>query len=89
MKLGEEGEKLAIDYLKEKGYKIIRHNYKTPIGEIDIIASEGDTLVFIEVKTRESIRYGLPFEAVNNSKRRKITNVALLYLKKLKEMPAC
>ena len=89
MKLGEEGERLAVEFLKEKGYKIIRQNYKTPIGEIDIIASDGDTLVFIEVKTRESIEYGLPFEAVNKAKKRKIANVALLYLKKLKEIPAC
>ena len=89
MKLGEEGERLAVEFLKENGYRIIRRNFKTSIGEIDIIASEGETLVFIEVKTRESIEYGLPFEAVTRAKKRKIANVALLYLKKLKEVPAC
>ena len=89
MKLGEKGEGLAVKFLKKKGYRIIKQNYKTPIGEIDIIAAEGDTLVFIEVKTRESLEYGHPFEAVNKAKRRKIANVALLYLKALKKEPPC
>jgi putative endonuclease len=89
MKLGERGEGLAVQFLKKKGYKIITQNYKTRIGEIDIIAREGDTLVFVEVKTRESIAYGKPFEAVNYFKKRKISNAALLYLKKLKEIPPC
>lgn len=89
MKLGEKGEVLAVSYLKKRGYKIITQNFKTRIGEIDIIAIEGDTLVFVEVKTRESIAYGKPFEAVDYFKKRKIANVALLYLKKLKEIPPC
>ncbi len=89
MKLGEKGEELAVKFLKKQGYKIIRQNYRTPIGEIDIIAKDGETLVFIEVKTRESIEYGMPFEAINRLKKRKIANVALLYLKKFKEMPPC
>ncbi len=57
MKLGEKGEELAVRFLKKKGYKIIKQNYKTRIGEIDIIARDGNALVFIEVKTRESIEY--------------------------------
>ena len=89
MRLGEKGEGLAVNFLKKKGYKIIERNYKTRLGEIDIIAADGKTLAFIEVKTRESIAYGQPFEAVNFFKRRKISNVALLYLKKLKEVPPC
>lgn len=89
MRLGEKGERLAVKFLKKKGYKIIKQNYKTPIGEIDIIARDRETLVFIEVKTRDSIVYGLPFEAVNRTKKRKIANVALLYLKRFKEMPPC
>ncbi len=89
MKLGEKGEELAVRFLKKKGYKIIKQNYKTRIGEIDIIARDGNALVFIEVKTRESIEYGLPFEAINSAKKRKIANVALLYLKRLKEIPPC
>ena len=89
MRLGQKGEELAVKYLRKKGYKIIKQNYKTKIGEIDIIANDGGTLVFVEVKTRESIAYGMPFEAVNSYKRRKIANVALLYLKKIKEVPPC
>ncbi|MBI4847877.1 MAG: YraN family protein [Nitrospirae bacterium] len=87
--LGEKGEGLAAAFLKKKGYSIIEQNYKNSIGEIDIIAKDDDTLVFIEVKTRESIEFGLPFEAVNNRKRRKIANVALLYLKRFDDLPQC
>ncbi len=89
MKLGKKGEKLAVKFLRKKGYKVIKQNYKTRIGEIDIIAKDRETLAFIEVKTRESIEYGLPFEAVNRAKKKKIANVALLYLKKVKEIPPC
>lgn len=89
MNLGDKGEGLAASYLRKNGYKIIKQNFKTRIGEIDIIAMEEDTLVFVEVKTRESIAYGKPFEAVNYFKKRKIANVAMLYLKKLNEIPPC
>lgn len=89
MKLGQRGEDLAASYLQKQGYKIIQRNYKTMIGEIDIIARDGDDLVFIEVKTRESLEYGHPFESVNKNKRRKIANVAMLYLKRLKDIPPC
>jgi putative endonuclease len=87
--LGSEGEELAVKYLQKKGYNIIARNYKTPIGEIDIVAKDGDTLVFVEVKTRANNAFGYPFEAVHRTKRRKMKNLALLYLKKQrKELPA-
>lgn len=89
MKLGEKGEGLAVKFLKKKGYRIVEQNYKTNIGEIDIIAFDGSVLVFIEVKTRESIGFGLPFESVNRRKRRKIINVALSYLKRFEDLPQC
>jgi putative endonuclease len=74
--------------LQKKGYRIVKRNYKTPVGEIDIIAKDGDTIVFIEVKTRTDISFGYPFEAVNNRKRQKLKNLALLYLKRQgKESP--
>jgi putative endonuclease len=86
--LGSEGEHLAVKFLKKRGYKIIARNYKTPIGEIDIIAEDGDTIVFVEVKTRTDDSFGQPFEAVNRRKRQKMKNLALLYLKKQgKESP--
>ncbi|RJQ51236.1 MAG: YraN family protein [Nitrospiraceae bacterium] len=89
MRLGERGERLAATFLKDNGYSIIERNYKVPMGEIDIIARDNGTLVFVEVKTRESIEYGMPFEAVNRAKRRKISKVALSYLKRFDDLPPC
>jgi putative endonuclease len=83
--LGIKGETLAVKFLKGEGYKIITRNYKTSIGEIDIIAKDRDTIVFVEVKTRSDEFFGQPFEAVNNRKRQKMKNLALLYLKKQKK----
>jgi len=86
--LGIEGEDLAVKFLKKIGYRIVAKNYKTQIGEIDIIARDGDTTVFIEVKTRTNDSFGYPFEAVHRVKRQKLKNLALLYLKKQgKELP--
>ena len=70
--LGSKGEDLAIQFLKKKGYRIIDRNYKTSVGEIDIIARDGNTIVFVEVKTRTDDSFGYPFEAVNKKKRQKL-----------------
>ena len=78
---GKKGEALATNYLKNKGYKIIANNYKTKIGEIDIIAEINNTIVFVEVKTRISSAFGDPLEAINYQKQRKIRNVATYFLK--------
>lgn len=83
-RLGTSGEELAWRFLKKKGYRIIERNYKTPIGEIDLIANDRGVTVFIEVKTRSSISFGFPFEAVHTKKRQKLRNLALLYLKQKK-----
>ena len=86
--LGQKGESLAVKFLETRGYKIISKNFKTSLGEIDIIAQDGDTVVFIEVKTRANDSFGYPFEAVHSRKRRKLRDLALLYLKKKgKEFP--
>ena len=79
-RLGDIGEKTAIEYLKKQGYHIFETNFKCKQGEIDIIAADNDTIVFVEVKTRSSDAYGQPSEAVNYYKRRKIVQVALAYL---------
>lgn len=84
-KFGEKGETLAAKYLKKRGYKIIEQNYRTPLGEIDIIAKEKNTIVFVEVKSRRSIRFGSPKWAVTPKKQRKISMVALHYLKSTKQ----
>jgi putative endonuclease len=78
---GEAGEALAARLLRKKGYQIVATNYRTPLGEIDIIARDGDTIVFVEVKARQSGRFGAPKWAVTPRKQRKISMVALYYLK--------
>lgn len=89
MRLGEKGEGIAVSFLKKNGYSIIERNYRNTFGEIDIIARDNETLVFIEVKTRESMEFGLPFESVTMRKRKKIAKVALSYLKRFDEVPSC
>lgn len=79
--LGNRGEDLAEKFLKKKGFKIVARNFKTLIGEIDIIAEDKGTLVFVEVKTRSDYSYGHPFEAVNFRKKQKLRKLALYYLK--------
>ena len=79
--LGKKGEETAVGLLKDNGYKILLRNYKTKLGEIDIIASDKGTICFIEVKTRQSDRFGLPSEAISASKQRQISKVSLTFLK--------
>ena len=79
---GKKSERLAAEYLRRKGYRIIETNYRSPMGEIDIIAKEKGTLVFVEVKARRSSRFGSPKGAVTPAKQRKISMAALDYLKR-------
>jgi len=79
--LGRRGEDEAAFYLKKQGYVLLQRNYRCPLGEIDIIAKEGKTLVFIEVRARSSDRFGMPQESVNRNKILKIYKVAQYYLK--------
>jgi len=82
---GEKSESVTVDFLKKQGYRIIELNYRTKLGEIDIIAKQEKTLVFIEVKARKSSRFGRPELAVTPKKQRKISMVALYYLKSTKQ----
>ena len=84
--LGRAGEVKAAEFLKKKGFKIIKTNYKTYIGEIDIIAEDGEYTVFIEVKTRTSEDFGMPSEAVTIAKQQKYYRVATEYLQKVKKL---
>lgn len=87
--LGRKGEDLGARFLRDKGYRVLARNYKTPAGEIDLIAEDNGTVVFVEVKTRSGDAFGQPFEAVDRRKREKLRKVALSYLKRLKsERPA-
>jgi putative endonuclease len=77
---GKRGEELAAAHLAEAGYRIVERNYRSVFGEIDIVAEEGETLVFIEVKCRRSDAYGPPELAVGIEKQKKISRIALHYL---------
>ena len=78
--LGAAGEKAAVQFLVNNNYKILDVNYRCRFGEIDIIARDAQYTVFIEVKTRKNVMYGLPAEAVNYHKQRKILKVAQQYM---------
>ena len=88
--LGKKGEEVALRFLKKNGYKIIEKNYVCKMGEMDIIAREKDTLVFVEVKTRTSMVFGPPQLAVNSTKQMQLSKVALYFLKekRLEEVKA-
>lgn len=77
---GKLGESIALKYIISKGGKIIEQNYRTKIGEIDLIVRMNGELVFVEVKSRSNINYGYPSEAVDYKKKRKIINVAKYYI---------
>jgi putative endonuclease len=88
--LGQRGERAAAKYLRRLGYKIVARAQRDRIGELDLVAVDGTTVVFVEVKTRASHDAGLPVEAVDAEKQRRLTRVALTFLKRhdLLEYPA-
>jgi len=79
--MGARGESEAARFLENKGYRILARNYKTRMGEIDLVARDKDIVCFIEVKTRSSASFSLPQEAVTVHKQRRIARSALMYLK--------
>jgi len=81
---GKLGEQIAIEYLKKKGYSVIKSNYRTRFGELDIITSKDNLLVFIEVKLKTGTDFGIPEEMINPKKLRQIQNTAEMFL--LQEM---
>jgi len=80
LKVAKIGESLAVEHLKARGYRILAQNYRARRGEIDLIARDGEFTVFVEVKTRRSLKFGLPQAAVTWQKQRQISKVALAYL---------
>jgi len=80
LELGAWGEEQACRYLRRQGFRILERNYRTPVGEIDIIARSRKLLLFVEVKTRRGRAYGLPQEAVGALKQRQIIRTAQWYL---------
>ena len=86
--LGRGGEKRAAQYLTSLGWRVLKTNYRTPFGEADIVAQDGDTVVFCEVKARLSDAYGSPAEAVERHKQRRYTDIARYFLMKAgQELP--
>ncbi len=83
--LGARGEMLASEYLRARGYAICEKNFRCKMGEIDIIAEKGGRLRFIEVKTRSNPDFGRPEEKVHPMKQKKLTMLAMWYLKQKKK----
>ena len=79
--IGRRGEDAAVHFLMRRGFDIVDRNWKCPAGEVDIIAEDGDTLVFCEVKTRTSLKRGMPSEAVTPEKRKRYEKIAAWYLR--------
>ncbi|HOJ51645.1 MAG TPA: YraN family protein [Syntrophales bacterium] len=78
---GFRGEEAAAQFLKQKGLKILERNFHCPLGELDIVGREGNVVVFVEVRTRRSTRFGTPLESVDERKKRRLSRLALFYLK--------
>lgn len=89
MSVGKTGELLALKFLEKKGLVILDTNYHSRFGEIDIIAQESETTIFIEVKTRTNTLFGQPLDAITYSKLQKMIKTAQFYLveNKLAEKP--
>lgn len=78
--VGASGERVAKEYLERHGYEILETNFRCSLGEIDIIAREGDYLVFVEVRTRRNLKYGTPEESITPNKKLKLIELANSYL---------
>ncbi|WP_394938327.1 YraN family protein [Psychromicrobium sp. YIM B11713] len=77
--LGKAGEDLAADFLSRRGFEVVDVNWRCARGEIDLVALDGDIVVVVEVKTRRSLRYGHPFEAITDTKLRRLRTLAVLW----------
>ncbi len=84
---GAFGEKLAAELLVDKGYRIVETNFRCPEGEIDIVARDGDCLVFVEVRARRSRRFGTPEESITGRKKEHIRSAAARYREQREDLP--
>jgi putative endonuclease len=78
-RVGHAGEAAALAYVSEKGMKVLARDWRSPLGQIDIVAEDGDTLVLLEVKARRGTGFGLPEEAVDGRKRQKLRTLMQMY----------
>lgn len=81
LQLGRIGEQAAVAHLEARGYRILARNFRCALGEIDLIAAQGDVTVFVEVKSRSTDEFGPPFEAITRLKQRRLMRLATFYLK--------
>ena len=86
--VGKLGEKLARKFLKKRGYHIRETNFHCREGEIDIIARQGDYLVFIEVRTKSNLDFGTPEESITRAKKEKLVASALAYINTHRDLPS-
>ena len=87
--IGKQGEEIAKRYLEHKGYRILEQNYRTKRAEIDIIARERETLVFVEVRTKHHEQFGSPEETLNYKKRMQVLRNASSYIAKVRYRGPC
>lgn len=78
--LGQHGEDLAVDWYRHRGYRVLDRNWRTPIGELDLVVRRGRTVVVAEVKTRRSAAFGVPAIAVDDAKQHRIRRLAAMWL---------
>ncbi len=79
--VGRAGEEAARSYLQRKGYRVAEVNFRSPFGEIDIVAFQGSTPVFVEVRTRTGSSFGTPAESITAEKMKRLKKTAILYMK--------
>ena len=80
LQFGREGEFAAIAFLKENGYRILEKNFRSKLGEIDVIAEQAGVIVFIEVKARSDHEFGHPFDVLTPTKQKKIIQITQSFL---------
>lgn len=79
VEIGRLGEKLAKEYLIKQGYRILTENYRTPLGEIDLVVEKDQTTIFVEVRTKTSQRFGTPEESITPKKQERLIRLALQF----------
>jgi len=85
--IGKLGEKLAVEFLRKRGYRIRETNFRCREGEIDIVAQQMDFLVFVEVRTKSDLGFGSPEESITQSKKERLVSSALSYISTHKNLP--
>ena len=86
---GQAGEDRALDYLSGQGLRLVERNFRCKVGEIDLVMRDRDSLVFVEVRRRDSLDYGGAIASVTPAKQRRMVRAAQFYLQRCRPLPAC